>query len=197
MQMATTLCRSTHTFLTHLFGPGLDDDRYHVKRFLSKADGEIHPRRRNGASKKSWGKASPRDRLRERRPADEARARRDHHLHGRQLHHPRRSILGGICYLGSYVAAMTSSSVLLAVEWAIDNIFSTRYVTDMIVAPTTRRHVMFEQLFTNPAQSGDTRPRRSSSRESDTFGTSQSPAPVDLRYGKSRSIRFACFMFWT
>ena len=33
MQMATTLRRSTHTFLTHLFGPGLDDDRYHVERF--------------------------------------------------------------------------------------------------------------------------------------------------------------------
>ena len=56
---------------------------------------------------------------------------------------------------------------------------------------------MFEQRSQNPAQSGDTRPRRSSCRESDTFGTSQSPAPVDLRYGKSRSIRFACFMFWT
>ena len=58
MQMATTLRRSTHTFLTHLFGPGLDDDRYLVERFQSKADGEIRLRRRNGASKKSRGKAS-------------------------------------------------------------------------------------------------------------------------------------------
>ena len=41
------------------------------------------------------GQGFPRDRLPEHRPADEARARRDHHLHGRQLHHPRRSILGG------------------------------------------------------------------------------------------------------
>ena len=41
MQMATTLRRSTHTFLTHLFGPGLDDDRYVIERFQSKADGEI------------------------------------------------------------------------------------------------------------------------------------------------------------
>ena len=56
MQMATTLRRSTHTFLTHLFGPGLDDDRYVIERFQSKADGEIRPR--NGASKKSRGKAS-------------------------------------------------------------------------------------------------------------------------------------------
>ena len=58
MQMATTLRRSTHTFLTHLFGPGLDDDRYVIERFRSKADGEIRPRRRNGSSKKGRGKAS-------------------------------------------------------------------------------------------------------------------------------------------
>ena len=57
MQMTTTLRRSTHTFLTHLFGPGLNDDRYHVERFQSKADGEIHPRPRDGAWKKSRGKA--------------------------------------------------------------------------------------------------------------------------------------------
>ena len=94
MQMATTLRRSTHTFLTHLFGPGLDDDRYVIERFQSKADGEILPRHGKGASKKGRGKGFPRDRLPEHRPADEARARRDHHLHGRQLLHPRRSILG-------------------------------------------------------------------------------------------------------
>ena len=58
MQMATTLRRSTHTFLTHLFGPGLDDDRYVIERFQSKADGEIRPRGRNGSSKKGRGKAS-------------------------------------------------------------------------------------------------------------------------------------------
>ena len=58
MQMATTLRRNTHTFLTHLFGPGLDDDRYVIERFQSKADGEIRPRGRNGSSKKGRGKAS-------------------------------------------------------------------------------------------------------------------------------------------
>ena len=58
MQMATTLRRSTYTFLTHLFGPGLDDDRYVIERFQSKADGEIRPRGRNGSSKKGRGKAS-------------------------------------------------------------------------------------------------------------------------------------------
>ena len=58
MQMATTLRRSTRTFLTHLFGPGLDDDRYVIGRFQSKADGEILPRHGKGTSKKGRGKAS-------------------------------------------------------------------------------------------------------------------------------------------
>ena len=95
MQMATMLRRSTRTFLTHLFGPGLDDDRYLVERFQSKADGEILPRHGKGASKKGRGKASREivslSTVQRMRP----RARRDHHLHGRQLLQPRRSILGG------------------------------------------------------------------------------------------------------
>ena len=111
MQMATTLRRSTHTFLTHLFGPGLDDDRYVIERV------PVESRRRDPPPGAQWvveegpGQGFPRDRLPERRPADEARARRDHHLHGRQLHHPRRSILGGLCCLGSYVAATLIPSV--------------------------------------------------------------------------------------
>ncbi len=31
------------TFLTHLFGQGLNDDRYLVERFRSMADGDIQP----------------------------------------------------------------------------------------------------------------------------------------------------------
>ena len=46
-----------HSSLT-MFGRGLDDDRYVIERFQSKADGEILPRRRNEASKKSRGKTS-------------------------------------------------------------------------------------------------------------------------------------------
>ena len=41
-----------------IFGPGLDDDRYVIERFQSKADGEILPRHGKGASKKGRGKAS-------------------------------------------------------------------------------------------------------------------------------------------
>ena len=51
-------------------------------------------RRKAERAKKGRGKDS-REIVSLHRSADEARARRDHHLHGRQLHHPRRSILGG------------------------------------------------------------------------------------------------------
>ena len=49
---------NAHTFLTHLFGRGLDDDRYRVERFQPMADGEVRPRRCNGPSKKGRGGAS-------------------------------------------------------------------------------------------------------------------------------------------
>ena len=55
MQMATTLRRSTHTFLTHLFGPGLDDDRYVLSGSSRKLTARSAPgaatgrRRRAGA----------------------------------------------------------------------------------------------------------------------------------------------------
>ena len=58
MQTVKSLRSNARTFLTHMFGPGLDDDRYLVERFQSKADGEIRPRRGKGASKKGRGKAS-------------------------------------------------------------------------------------------------------------------------------------------
>ena len=58
MQTVKALRGNARTFLTHMFGRGLDDDRYRVERFQSKADGAIRPRRSNGASKKGRGKAS-------------------------------------------------------------------------------------------------------------------------------------------
>ena len=56
MQTVKAFRGNARTFLTHMFGRGLDDDRYVIERFQSKADGEI--RRRNGTPKKSRGKAS-------------------------------------------------------------------------------------------------------------------------------------------
>ncbi len=45
------------TFLTHLFGRGLDDDRYVVERFQSMADGDIRPLRAKGPGTKGRSKA--------------------------------------------------------------------------------------------------------------------------------------------
>ena len=39
------------TFLTHLFGQGLNDDRYAVERFRSMADGDIRPMRAKEVNK--------------------------------------------------------------------------------------------------------------------------------------------------
>ena len=58
MHTVKALRGNARTFLTHMFGRGLDDDRYVIERFQSKADGEIHPRSRSVASKKSRGKTS-------------------------------------------------------------------------------------------------------------------------------------------
>ena len=58
MQTVKAFRGNARTFLTHMFGRGLDDDRYVIERFRSKADGEIRPRRRNGALKKSRGNTS-------------------------------------------------------------------------------------------------------------------------------------------
>ncbi|MDE0383009.1 MAG: hypothetical protein OXI22_03925 [Defluviicoccus sp.] len=35
--------RNPHTFLVHLFGHGLDGERYLVERYRAKPDGEIRP----------------------------------------------------------------------------------------------------------------------------------------------------------
>ena len=93
MQTVKAFRGNARTFLTHMFGRGLDDDRYMIERFRSKADGEIHPRRRNDGLEEVPGQDFPRDRLPEHRPTDEARARRDHRLH-RHRHHRWNSILG-------------------------------------------------------------------------------------------------------
>ena len=40
------------TFLVHLFGTGLEDDRYVVERFKARADGDIRPWSGEAAAKK-------------------------------------------------------------------------------------------------------------------------------------------------
>ena len=93
MQTVKAFRGNARTFLTHMFGRGLDDDRYVIERFRSKAEGEIHPRRRNGASKKSRGKTSREIVSLSTVQKMTAQARRDHRLH-RHRHHRWNSILG-------------------------------------------------------------------------------------------------------
>ena len=61
------------TFLTHLFGQGLDDARYVVERFQSMADGDIRPRRAGGPRTRNRSKApgtiASRQAVRKMRPA--------------------------------------------------------------------------------------------------------------------------------
>ena len=44
MQTVNALRGNARAFLTHMFGPGLDDDPYLVERFQSMADGKIRRR---------------------------------------------------------------------------------------------------------------------------------------------------------
>ena len=43
MQIGSVQRGNTETFLVHIFGRGLEDDRYVVERFRSAADGAITP----------------------------------------------------------------------------------------------------------------------------------------------------------
>lgn len=48
--------RNPHTFLIHLFGRGLDGERYLVERYRARPDGEIRPVR----EERSEGRRGPR-----------------------------------------------------------------------------------------------------------------------------------------
>ena len=93
-QIGGAMGGSARTFLTHLFGRGLDDEKYRVERYRSMADGMIRPWHgvpgsRSGAGKKAGkGKgtgqgqgrgpqAQPR-RAAQHRPGAAAGTQRDH-----------------------------------------------------------------------------------------------------------------------
>ncbi len=51
MRTSGTVHRSAQTFLTHVFGRGLDDERYVVERYESDFEGQIRPWRPGKGSK--------------------------------------------------------------------------------------------------------------------------------------------------
>ncbi len=52
--------RNAHTFLVHVFGRGLDGDRYVVERFRSRPDGQIHPVEAEQPKGRKGGRKPPR-----------------------------------------------------------------------------------------------------------------------------------------
>ena len=52
--------RNAQTFLVHVFGRGLDGDRYVVERFRSRPDGQIHPVEAERPTSKKGGRKSRR-----------------------------------------------------------------------------------------------------------------------------------------
>ena len=52
MQTSRTLHGNANTYLTHVFGRGLADDRYVVERFKSMTNGDIRPLHAGGPGKK-------------------------------------------------------------------------------------------------------------------------------------------------
>ena len=65
--------READTFLTHLFGRGLADERYAVERFRSTMDGDIRPvpagEAKTGSGRKKKRATASRKAVREMRPA--------------------------------------------------------------------------------------------------------------------------------
>ena len=57
MHAAITVPGNASTILTHLFGGGLDDDRYVVERFQAMADGDIRRMRGEESAKRKGREA--------------------------------------------------------------------------------------------------------------------------------------------
>ena len=83
MQTVNARPGNARTFLIHMFGRGLEDDRYVVERFKSMTNGDIRPVNVDGPAKKGRRRAAAHNRDAEGRQGDAAQARRDHHLHRR------------------------------------------------------------------------------------------------------------------
>ena len=91
--MIQTRKEEAHTFLTHLFGRGLEDERYAVETV--PLDGRRrHPSPARRGANEGPARGEARDRLPESRPADAARAGRDHRLHGPEPRGLGRAVLG-------------------------------------------------------------------------------------------------------
>ena len=75
MQAALAPRGDARTFLTHFVGGGLDDDRYVIQRYLSRANGDIVPVDAEGARPK--GRRRPRPTVASLKQVENLRPARD------------------------------------------------------------------------------------------------------------------------
>ena len=75
MRIGRTLHRDAQTFLVHLFGRGLDDERYVVETYRSLPSGEIRPIK--AGQSKTKGHRRPRRKIVSRKAVRELRPERD------------------------------------------------------------------------------------------------------------------------
>ena len=75
MRIGRMFHRDAQTFLVHVFGRGLDDERYVVEKYRSLPDGEIRPIQADQA--KTKGLRKPRRKIVSRRAVREMRPERD------------------------------------------------------------------------------------------------------------------------
>ena len=75
MRIGRTFHRDAQTFLVHLFGRGLDDERYVVETYRSLPNGEIRPV--EAGQPRTKGRRRPRRRIVSRKAVRELRPERD------------------------------------------------------------------------------------------------------------------------
>ena len=75
MHTGRTFRRDSQTFLIHLFGRGLEDNRYVVEKYRSLTNGEIRPV--EAGQSKTKGRQGPRRKIVSRKAVRELRPERD------------------------------------------------------------------------------------------------------------------------
>ena len=94
MRIGRMFHRNAQTYLVHVFGRGLEGDRYVIEKYRSLADGQIHAvEAEQPATNARRGKRRTIMSAGRRQEAA-ARARRDHRVHGAEPEGVRHPVLG-------------------------------------------------------------------------------------------------------
>ena len=101
MRTASTVNRHARTFLTHVFGCGLDDERYIVERYQSDFEGQIRPWRPGKGSKSARKEAR---KVMSLRAVQRLRPERNEIIVATGV-----ELAGGVQYYGEYAAGIIMS----------------------------------------------------------------------------------------